>query len=483
MGLKDPLYPGPTIGEVADIKRRFDPAHFSQIRESAIRQIQNRFQSQVNVDRVTEFRNNYSFAYNIAFKVMTYFIGYERNYGVEQTQGPISDKESQTIETIKKSVSPSVFKQYENEVKEVFNVFQIEKVEDFLKGLDRPDDAWQTFKEILDTGIVSSATLTTSRQNVRVDELERELMRSRRGTSSQSEVKDDWDLFDEPIQLRLYNECPGDYFLIDEKTGKIIELAQMKKTTNMSNDTLDRVLCIDGKYLSPKKTTVNDQEVLKVYDLSFLEQAIDENLRRKTLKEEKDNLMRSLTEMRNDVNTMIQSKQLDLAAVLLMLSRIDKFEAKDFGFIRRRTGTESDEYIFYVRTGQYVLKDFDDRRRSLYYFDPCRIGTRVRGDTTSRPFIIDRYTHPFTKYDDPNQSICIGDAPDPRGDLYQRIIKRLDTGMEVVLRGYYRGCSPYRLLSNPEFSDQRISPNHPKLQSGEWVITNEVTGRTLARGY
>ena len=136
-------------------------------------------------------------------------------------------------------------------------------------------------------------------------------------------------------------------------------------------------------------------------------------------------------------------------------------------------------YTVYVWTGEYVLRDFKSWGRELYLFPSCRVAVDVKRNQVSRPYVLDAYVHPFlpSKQAVPKQGICTGFTTVKAKERAERIIKRIELGLNVLLFGYHADCHPFHELSMHMFNKFRITPDHPKLKSGEVRITNEWSER------
>jgi hypothetical protein len=186
-------------------------------------------------------------------------------------------------------------------------------------------------------------------------------------------------------------------------------------------------------------------------------------------------------------------------AVLLYIAGQGGVEIDGFGF--SRIGS-SDDYLIHKQTGEYALKDFYGR---LYLFPDCRVA--VSTGMSSRPFIIERYKHPFLEGFDPGQQICVRDFILPNVFTGASVIKALEEGINALLYGYSsRRRNGYHSLDratrhmrgtdvNEEamsefeegplghrrrvpavhFDDCRVPRDHPKITSGDVAVTNDYT--------
>ncbi len=180
-------------------------------------------------------------------------------------------------------------------------------------------------------------------------------------------------------------------------------------------------------------------------------------------------------------------------AAMLFISEKGAIEMDGFGFMRV-SGTH--EYIIYKRTGEYALKDFYGR---LYLFPDCRVAVSTY---SLKPFVMERYKHPFLQWYDSGQEICLKNFVVPREITPENIIKALEEGINAILYGYSgRRRNGYhsldlegggfiemefeeiddplfprrRTMKRVVFDDYRIPDDHPKIVSGEVKITNSHT--------
>ena len=186
-------------------------------------------------------------------------------------------------------------------------------------------------------------------------------------------------------------------------------------------------------------------------------------------------------------------------ALLFLLAGEGSLEIDGFGF--ERIGAR-DEYVIYKRTGQYALQDYYGR---LYLFPDCRVA--VFSTAPSRPFVMERYKHPFLEGYEPGQPICIRDGDTRRDFSAAAVIRSLEEGIGALLRGYsyrrrngYHGLDrvtepirmedpadrdipwendpPFRRMDSVpaiDFEEYRIPNDHPGIVTGEIEVTNEMT--------
>jgi hypothetical protein len=143
-------------------------------------------------------------------------------------------------------------------------------------------------------------------------------------------------------------------------------------------------------------------------------------------------------------------------ATLLYLAEKGTFELDGFGF--SRIGSR-DDYLIYKHTGEYVLKDYYDRK---YLFPDCRVGISTAGPL--RPLVIDSYKHPFLVGNVPRQEICVRGYNWPDKFTAENIIRVLEEGINALLYGYdarrrngYHSLDPtLYYVKTIEFVDFRI---------------------------
>lgn len=187
------------------------------------------------------------------------------------------------------------------------------------------------------------------------------------------------------------------------------------------------------------------------------------------------------------------------AALLFHLADKGSLEIEGFGF--ERIGAR-DEYVVYKRTGEYALKDYYGR---LYLFPDCRVA--VSTAAPGRPFVMERYKHPFLEGHEPGQQICIRDGGARCDFSAPAVIRSLEEGIGALLRGYsYRRRNGYHSLDRVtepirredpadrgilrendfpffrtgpvlpiDFEEYRVPSDHPGIVSGKIEVTNEMT--------
>jgi len=116
-------------------------------------------------------------------------------------------------------------------------------------------------------------------------------------------------------------------------------------------------------------------------------------------------------------------------ATLFYIADTGGLEVDDFGFTTKNAFRG--EYLIYKRTGEFILKDYYARS---YLFPDCRVA--VSTYTPFRPFVIEKYKHPFLLAHKAGQEICMKDFA-PANDLTaQNIIRMLEEGITAMYYGY-----------------------------------------------
>jgi hypothetical protein len=131
-------------------------------------------------------------------------------------------------------------------------------------------------------------------------------------------------------------------------------------------------------------------------------------------------------------------------------------EINGFGFTRIG---DSDEFVVYKHTGEYLLKDYYGRS---YLFPDCRVAVATTG--TFRPVVIEKYKHPFLYAYDSWQEICMHGFNPPGEFSAKNIILALEEGINALVYGFdarrrkgYHTLHPTRqYVKTVEFTDYRI---------------------------
>lgn len=220
-----------------------------------------------------------------------------------------------------------------------------------------------------------------------------------------------------------------------------------------------------------------------------LREWVRQALEAQILREEKARLAQRLQERERSAKGGVRH-----LATLLYIAEAGGLEIDGFGFTRiGRTG----EYVVYKRTGEYALRDYYGR---VYLFPDCRVA--VSTVAPLRPFVLDRYKHPFLEGYAEGQPICMRGFKPPRTFNAANVIRVIEAGIHALLYGYSpRRRNGYHSLERTlkhvgglefdayedefitlarrtwvvHFDDYRVPPDHPKLASGEVAITNAHT--------
>jgi hypothetical protein len=164
----------------------------------------------------------------------------------------------------------------------------------------------------------------------------------------------------------------------------------------------------------------------------------------------------------------------DLATILFLADQTS-FEVDGFGFLRERG---SGDYVIYKRSGEYALRDYYGR---LYLFPDCRVAVSARGRL--RPFVLDRYKHPFLFGQEAGQEICLREFAAPKEFSSGDVISALEQGLAALYSGYnprlrngYHSLDPLtEIRRSLDFGNYRIAPDHPDIVSGKVEVTNART--------
>lgn len=124
----------------------------------------------------------------------------------------------------------------------------------------------------------------------------------------------------------------------------------------------------------------------------------------------------------------IPLKKPEHAAIYLYVAAGRTIELDGFGFCRMKLPKE---YLVYKRTGEYILKDYYGRS---YRFPDCRVA--ISTPIPLRPFVIDKYKHPFLRGFQANQEICMKAVELPAKPTAKTIVRALEEGVTAMLYGY-----------------------------------------------
>ena len=144
----------------------------------------------------------------------------------------------------------------------------------------------------------------------------------------------------------------------------------------------------------------------------------------KVLSEEVDRIRKSI-QMRQQFSRI----KPEHTATLLYITDTGSMEIEGFGFIR--INADRKEYHIYKHSGDYILKDYYDRN---YLFPDCRVA--VSTYTPFRPFVMEKYKHPFLLGFKSGQEICLKHFNPPDELTAKHIINALEEGLTALRYGY-----------------------------------------------
>jgi hypothetical protein len=144
----------------------------------------------------------------------------------------------------------------------------------------------------------------------------------------------------------------------------------------------------------------------------------------KVLSDEVDRIRRSI-----QVRQQFSRIKPEHIATLLYITDTGSMEIDGFGFIRKNA--ERKEYHIYKHSGDYILKDYYDRS---YLFPDCRVA--VSTYTPFKPFVMEKYKHPFLLEHKSGQEICLKHFNPPDELTAKRIISALEEGLTALRYGY-----------------------------------------------
>ncbi len=270
-------------------------------------------------------------------------------------------------------------------------------------------------------------------------------------------------LLDGTLRMILFQIMP---YFIRQNRG----LQRKKLSDEELLDLIGERIDIPGKYgteaeafrdLKPLKKILRDLDqqrpvfpppengLLSAYKLRVW---LHEAIHAKVLANEKNRILEAL-QMREQFS---QAKR-EHIAILLYIADTGAIEIDGFGFTRNNS--YKGEYLVYKRTGVYVLKDYFARR---YEFPDCRVA--VSTYMPYRPFVMEKYKHPFLLDHKSGQEICMKDSVPPRELSARSVIRTLEEGLTALRYGYDgRRRNGYHSLDKMwvhiptiEFEDYRI---------------------------
>jgi hypothetical protein len=147
-------------------------------------------------------------------------------------------------------------------------------------------------------------------------------------------------------------------------------------------------------------------------------------VRAKVLADEYDRVAASLK-----VRQQFRRIKSEHIATLLYIADAGAIEIDGFGFIIKNADRK--EYHVYKHSGEYILKDYYGRS---YLFPDCRVA--VSTYAPFRPFVMEKYKHPFLLGYKPAQEICLKHFDPPQELTAKRIINALEEGLTALRYGY-----------------------------------------------
>lgn len=161
--------------------------------------------------------------------------------------------------------------------------------------------------------------------------------------------------------------------------------------------------------------------------------------------------------------------------LLALSALVQQEEVEIDGFGWQKLSTPG-EYLVFKRTGPYLLEDYF---RRPYLFPDCRVAVFTNGPF--KPVVLERYKHPLLRGHRPRQWICLPEDYQPAAEFNATaVIQALEAGINALYYGYnprqrngYHSLDRYgRWVSDLDFEDLRLPPEHPGLQNGELEVKN-----------
>jgi hypothetical protein len=144
----------------------------------------------------------------------------------------------------------------------------------------------------------------------------------------------------------------------------------------------------------------------------------------KILAKEHDRLTKAL-----QIRLQFSQAKPEHAATLLYIAATGAMEIDGFGFTRKNS--YKGEYFVYKRTKEYALTDYCARS---YLFPECRVA--VSTYSPFRPFVMEKYKHPFLLDHKSRQEICIKDFVPSNELSAKNIIRTIEEGLTALYYGY-----------------------------------------------
>ncbi len=149
-----------------------------------------------------------------------------------------------------------------------------------------------------------------------------------------------------------------------------------------------------------------------------------EAVQAKILAKEHDRLTKAL-----QIRLQFSQAKPEHAAILLYIADTGSMEIDGFGFARKNA--YKGEYVVYKRIGEYVLKDYYARS---YLFPDCRVALSTY--MPFRPFVMEKYKHPFLLRHKSGQEICMKHFAPPKEFTAKNTIRLLEEGLTALRYGY-----------------------------------------------
>jgi hypothetical protein len=130
-----------------------------------------------------------------------------------------------------------------------------------------------------------------------------------------------------------------------------------------------------------------------------------------------------------EIRSQLSQAKPEHIAILLYIADTGSLEIDGFGFTRNNH--YKGEYLVYKRTEAYVLKDYYARS---YLFPGCRVA--VSTYSPFRPFVMEKYKHPFLLDHKSGQEICMKDFVPSNELSAKNIIRTLEEGLTALHYGY-----------------------------------------------
>jgi hypothetical protein len=241
--------------------------------------------------------------------------------------------------------------------------------------------------------------------------------------------------FDGPLRTILFQVMP---YFIKKNRG----LQRNKLSDENILDLVGEKINIPEKYhkeaeafhdLEPLKQVLMDFEDQKpIFNLpenglylgSKLRDWLHDAVHAKVLASERNRIAETL-----QVREQFSRAKLEHIATLLYIADTGAMEIDGFGFTRKN-GYKG-EYFVYKRVGEFVLKDYYARS---YLFPGCRVA--VSTYTPFRPFVMEKYKHPFLLRHKSGQEICIQHFAPTNEFTAENAIRILEEGLTALRYGY-----------------------------------------------